>query len=122
FYKDRFLATNPSGYRHLEIGPGHGLFLYLAANDPSASSVEGWEVSEASLASTREALGKLGLDTLPALRLTDFMDGTSQSFDSVVFSEVLEHMEDPGEALRNLRNLLAPEGRLFINMPINSPA
>jgi 2-polyprenyl-3-methyl-5-hydroxy-6-metoxy-1,4-benzoquinol methylase len=43
-------------------------------------------------------------------------------FDSIVFSEVLEHMEKPGEALQLLSGLLTPEGQVFINMPINSAA
>ena len=44
------------------------------------------------------------------------------SFQSVVFSEVLEHMEHPREALEVIRSVMAPDGRLFLNMPINSPA
>ncbi len=122
FYQDRFLATNRPGYTHLEIGPGHGLFLYLAAADSQARSVRGWEISEASLAVTREALGRLGLSNLPTLELQNFLDGATGHFDSVVFSEVLEHMEHPREALLKLRNLLEPGGRLFLNIPINSPA
>jgi len=35
---------------------------------------------------------------------------------------VLEHLEHPREALTRIKKLMNPEGRLFINMPINSPA
>lgn len=122
FYQNRFLATNPEGYSHLEIGPGHGLFLYFAANDPRAGSVHAWDISEASIKLTLEALRKLGLKQMPTIELKDLFKGPTGSFDSVVFSEVLEHMEDPGAALKVLRTLLSPSGRLFINMPINSPA
>ena len=41
---------------------------------------------------------------------------------SIVFSEVLEHMEFPGEAMKVLRECLNDDGRLFIHVPINSPA
>lgn len=122
YYRDVFLAGNHQGYSHLEIGPGHGLFIYLAATDSRSGKIEGWDISEASADLTREALRKLGLNQLPLLRLQDMFDNPTGSFDSVVFSEVLEHMEEPGEALKVLRNLLSDEGRIFINMPINSPA
>lgn len=122
FYKSGFLATNPDGYSHLEIGPGHGLFLYFAASDPRSGEVHSWDISEASVAMTRGALHKLGLRKMPNLQLTDMFKEPSGSFDSVVFSEVLEHMEHPGDALDVLRSVLSPRGRLFINMPINSPA
>ncbi|MHA7971291.1 class I SAM-dependent methyltransferase [Rhizobium sp. CAU 1783] len=122
YYRTEFLARNPEGYRHLEIGPGHGLFLYFAAADKRAGAVTGWDISEASIELTREALAKLGLEALPSLELQDFFDAPQAKFDSVVFSEVLEHMEKPLDALRVIQPLLSEEGRLFLNMPINSPA
>lgn len=122
FYRSSFLTGNPDGYSHLEIGPGHGLFLYFAAADPRVGPVVSWDISEASIAMTGKALRKLGLTSLPRLELQDLFKGPVGSFDSVVFSEVLEHMERPKETLKVLRSLLAPDGRLFLNMPINSPA
>lgn len=122
YYRTSFLAGNPSGYSHLEIGPGHGLFLYFAAADPRSGEVTGWDISEASIALTYEALGRLGAEKQPRLELVDLFKGPEGSFDSVVFSEVLEHMEKPREALEVIRSILAPGGRLFLNMPINSPA
>jgi 2-polyprenyl-3-methyl-5-hydroxy-6-metoxy-1,4-benzoquinol methylase len=122
YYRNVFLAGNSQGYRHLEIGPGHGLFIYFAAIDPRAGSIEGWDISEASADQTRHALTLLGLTKMPVLRLQDMFDKPTGTFDSIVFSEVLEHMEKPGAALEVLRDRLSPEGRLFINMPINSPA
>ena len=43
-------------------------------------------------------------------------------FDLVVASEILEHLEDPGAALRFLRSAIADGGRIFVNVPINSPS
>ena len=122
YYRDAFLAGNAKDYSHLEIGPGHGLFLYFAAIDPNAGAIESWDISEASAELTKEALMTLGAKSLPTLRLQDMFDNPQGRFDSIVFSEVLEHMEKPGEAVDVLRSLLTPQGRLFINMPINSPA
>lgn len=122
YYRRQFLATNKRGYSHLEIGPGHGLFLYFAAADARSGAVHGWDISEASIAATREALARLGVSRMPSLELVDLFKGPTGSFDSVVFSEVLEHMEKPGEALDVIHSVMAPDGRLFLNMPINSPA
>jgi 2-polyprenyl-3-methyl-5-hydroxy-6-metoxy-1,4-benzoquinol methylase len=43
-------------------------------------------------------------------------------WDSVVMSEVLEHLETPARALAFVRQSLRPGGRAFINVPVNCPA
>jgi 2-polyprenyl-3-methyl-5-hydroxy-6-metoxy-1,4-benzoquinol methylase len=123
-YADRFLSSNRDGYRHLEIGPGHGLLLYLAATDPRCASASGWDVSETSIAATRAMLARLGVTREVALIERDLMADRDDEarFDSIVISEVCEHLEDPRAALVKLRRHLAPGGRLFVNVPINGPA
>lgn len=119
-YRDRFLAEG--GGRHLEVGPGHGLLLHLAAGSGRFDSLTGWDVSPTSLRRTAEALDRLG-STGVALGCQDLRSPPSGTrFDSIVVSEVLEHLEDPAAALRALAGLLAPGGRLFLNVPVNSPA
>ena len=124
FYLSGFLNKNPPEYRHLEIGPGHGLFLHQAANDPACEYVEAWDVAAQSIASTRQALAELNTRRMPELRVQDLFeaDEHKNGFDSIVFSEVLEHLDRPSEALNKLRDLLAENGRMFINIPVNSPA
>ena len=124
YYANSFLPGNRDGYRHLEIGPGHGLLLYLAASDPRCASASGWDVSETSIAATRSMLARLGVTRGVELTQRDLMDGRDSDarFDSIVISEVCEHLEDPRAALVKLSRHLAPGGRLFVNVPINSPA
>ena len=43
-------------------------------------------------------------------------------YDLVVLSEILEHLEDPKAAMRQVRGLVAPGGLVFVNVPINSPS
>jgi SAM-dependent methyltransferase len=45
-----------------------------------------------------------------------------EQFQSIVISEVLEHLERPQVALKNLWKITAPGGIIFLNVPINSPA
>lgn len=124
FYADRFLAGNAAGYRHLEVGPGHGLLLFMAAADPGCASVTGLDISRESLDQTGRALARLG-SPKPTRCLTHDIARPieeSERFESVVLSEVCEHLESPGVALAHLRGIMAPGGRIFVNMPINSPA
>lgn len=123
-YVERFLRENPHGYRHLEIGPGHGLLLHFAASDPFAGSVTGWDLSDASVAATSRALGILGSGRSVRLERRDLYAPIrdDERFDSIVLSEVCEHLEDPMAALERVARLLAPGGRVFVNVPVNSPA
>ena len=49
-------------------------------------------------------------------------DRSERRFDLVVISEVLEHLERPDQALRFLHTALNDDGRIFINVPLNSPS
>lgn len=124
FYVGDFLGAMTTPFRHLEIGPGHGLLLYLAGRQPLARTLEAWDVSSESIDQTRAAIKKLGGrdDTRFAIQDIFAKPPEGRQFDTIVLSEVLEHLETPREALGQIRALMAPGGRLFINMPINSPA
>ena len=127
-YAEVFLPSARPGARLLEIGPGHGLLLQLAAENTRIGEIVAWDVSDASL-----KLAHHTLETLRAPRMAHFekrnifdaaiMDpANAQSFDAIVFSEVLEHVEDPLQALKVLFHLCKPGGRVWINVPANSPA
>jgi 2-polyprenyl-3-methyl-5-hydroxy-6-metoxy-1,4-benzoquinol methylase len=104
------------------VGQGHGLFHHLAASAPECSTAEGWDISPSSIAAMRSALQRMGDTNKITLRLSDLFAPHDRTFQSVVFSEVLEHVEEPAAALDVLGSLLSPGGRLFINVPINSPS
>lgn len=122
FFRDEFVARSPMRFRHLEIGPGHGLFLYLAAVSKNCASAEGWDVSDSSIANTRKALQAMQVEHEVVLRKMNLFDAPNEQFDSITCSEVLEHLERPQDALKILRGLLTESGRIFLNAPINSPA
>jgi 2-polyprenyl-3-methyl-5-hydroxy-6-metoxy-1,4-benzoquinol methylase len=115
-------AERPFDY--LEVGPGHGLMVYFAASSRLCRSLEAWDVSAVSLGETRAALDALGLSAPVALVETDILQAKrpDRKFDLVVISEVLEHLETPDIALRFLRDCVADQGRIFINVPLNSPS
>jgi 2-polyprenyl-3-methyl-5-hydroxy-6-metoxy-1,4-benzoquinol methylase len=120
-YWRTFLPRLDGGASLLEVGPGHGLLLAMAA-ERLPGAVTGWDVSQSSLALTQRALNAMGI-AAARLELVDVLEApTSGQFDAVVASELLEHLERPAEALRRLRQVTRPGGRLFLNIPVNSPA
>jgi len=54
-------------------------------------------------------------DELHACLIEEFR--TEQRFDAIVLADVLEHLHDPWQALRDLRPLLSPSGRLLVQVP-----
>lgn len=120
----RVLAAADRPFDYLEIGPGHGLMASLAAAAPLARRVAAWDVSAVSLKETRAALMALDVTRPVELVEVDILKATppAEGFDLIVISEVLEHLEQPAAALTFLRRALRPEGRIFINVPLNSPS
>ncbi|MBM4202691.1 MAG: class I SAM-dependent methyltransferase [Gammaproteobacteria bacterium] len=126
-FKTHYLTTLPANSSLLEIGPGHGLLMYLAGNQTQIESLEGWDVSDASIELTRHSLAHMQAKKSPLLMRQDLfeaenLDSRVGRFDSVVVSEVLEHLERPVEALVLIRSLLKPGGTVWVNIPANSPA
>lgn len=122
-YLPRFAGPGAS---HLEIGPGHGIFLYFAALRPEIAKLTGWDLSPTSIAKTRHALETLGIDRPVDLVEQDmFAVGDRDEtmlFDSIVMSELLEHVEDPVAAMTSAARSLRRGGLMWINVPANSPA
>lgn len=128
FYTNTFLRGLKPGTRLLEIGPGHGLLLARAVQELGAGAVTAWDVSQSSLKHTRAGLRALGVTDGVTLKERNLFEAQGalvaddEKFDAVVFSEVLEHVDEPERALQSIRSVMQPDGKLFINVPINSPA
>jgi ubiquinone/menaquinone biosynthesis C-methylase UbiE len=120
----RVLNAITEPFDYLEVGPGHGLITYFAAKSKFSRSLEAWDVSSVSLRETRAALDRLGVSKSITLVETDILRAklSPKRFNLAVISEVLEHLETPREALRFLSSVISKGGRIFINVPINSPS
>jgi len=123
-FRTKFVAEFQPGSSYLEVGPGHGLFLYFASQQEAIDRLVAWDVSKSSIQATTSALKTLKVSKSVSLIEQDVLVAPPEpeSFDGAVISEVLEHLEDPGKALDTLYKSLKPGGRIFINIPINSPA
>lgn len=123
-YFDFYLNKLDKNYKHLEIGPGHGLFLARASQREECQESSAWDVSDTSLTFTRECLSKIGVTNKVRLEKRNVFELTdsSEKYNSIVMAEVLEHLENPVLALEKIRKILAPGGLAFFNIPCNSPA
>lgn len=106
-----FLERFRSGGRILDVGCGLGLFLL--ALDPKRWDRYGIEVMPAAY---REAQRRLGAERIVTEDLRATMLPGAQ-FDVITFWDVLEHLPDPVDALRQSFRLLRPGGLLLVRAP-----
>lgn len=77
--------------------------------------VSGVDIDEAEAASARDVLDELVIMDLNQSKLSDHFK--SESFDVVVFADVLEHVLDPEAVLRDSLSLLREGGRVVVSIP-----
>jgi 2-polyprenyl-3-methyl-5-hydroxy-6-metoxy-1,4-benzoquinol methylase len=127
-FADVYLNSLASNAQLLEIGPGHGLLLNLASQNPKIGSLTAYDVAQKSIDMAGSALKALGALQPVQFELKNILDDSFMAarnggqFDGIVFSEVFEHLEKPEKALAALLHLCKPGGRVWINVPANSPA
>ncbi|MHB8528244.1 MAG: class I SAM-dependent methyltransferase [Caulobacteraceae bacterium] len=126
-FVNAYLPGVTPNLNYLEIGPGHGMLLHLAIRFGKYSRMSAWDVSPTSIEHTSHVLGLLNETDRVDLQLHDIYEpGLTETykeqFHTIVLSEVLEHLERPKEAIAIIRELLAPLGSVWINVPVNGPA
>jgi 2-polyprenyl-3-methyl-5-hydroxy-6-metoxy-1,4-benzoquinol methylase len=111
-FLDRYLQ----GKKVLDFGSGVGsISLYLANQ---GKKVTGIEVSPKAVKMAKQSAQLFGLTNKISFLTADiFKTNLKQKFDFIICSEVLEHLHDDGKALKRLRSLLKPSGRVLISVP-----
>ena len=109
------LALVP-GERVLDAGAGSGrLWLECAGRLPEGVHVVLADLSPAMLGEARERLARCaGFGSRLVAARVERLPLAEASFDVAVASHVLYHVADRGAALRELRRVLRPGGRLFV--------
>ena len=102
------------GHRVLDLGCGRGALAFIVKREHPEALVTGLDVDERSVAWARRQAAREGLDI--AFDVYDggrmpYGDGT---FDRVVGSLVVHHLEDKVGTLREARRVLAEGGRVMI--------
>ena len=114
----RRLVKAISPKRTLDIGCGSGLITKVLAE--ASAEVLAVDVSEEAIAVSRGTLGEatnVQLMVADVLRSRGAARDLRGSFDLVVLSEVLEHIQDDEAALATVRRLLGENGWLLVTVP-----
>jgi ubiquinone/menaquinone biosynthesis C-methylase UbiE len=104
-----------SGAKVLEAGCGIGAqTLILAKNSPEAE-ITSVDISSESLVKARENVKKEGIKNVSFLQADIFsLPFGEESFDHIFVCFVLEHLQNPAEALKNLKRVLKPGGTMTV--------
>jgi len=109
---NRLLESEPAGLR---LDCGCGLGMYQRKMRQGASQAMAMDIQEHNL---RYCLRE-GLITNTAIRGdTSFLPFATETFDTVLCSEVIEHIADDQQAVKELSRVLKPGGRLIISVPV----
>jgi SAM-dependent methyltransferase len=101
--------------RVADIGCGPGVFTrYLCRH---ARYVCVADIDENALARTFSRHTKDG-NLVPVVTRANELPFRDDSLDTVLFLEILEHLEDDAGAIRELHRVLAPSGKLVLSVPV----
>ena len=100
----------------LDVGCGEGVTTALIRqNNPSITWAGGIELFADAAAQAEHTMDQVWCGNLDDLSFEqDIEPGT---LDVVLCLDILEHLQDPWEAVRRVTPLLKPEGRLIISIP-----
>jgi ubiquinone/menaquinone biosynthesis C-methylase UbiE len=121
-----FWARNLRSLRgaiYLEVGVGHGMFFRTALKNGNFQKYIAVDISQTSLAMTKELTGPLAEGKNIDWILSDVLDLDvyDQSVDFLTMGEVLEHVEQPGKLMAKITTMLKPAARAYISTCANAP-
>ncbi|MCF8367702.1 MAG: class I SAM-dependent methyltransferase [Bacteroidales bacterium] len=110
----RFILSkniHPEGLSIIDVGCGPGILLNKISKDFTTKGLTGLDFSETKIENCRKVFPHIIFD------VHSIYDPYQGKFDFVVCTEVLEHLEYPEKAIRQLLNLLEPEANLLLTVP-----
>jgi len=109
--------------KYLEIGPGHGLYLKKAIDIiGDKAEFTAVDISLSSINITRSIMNFFHPRSKIIYINEDMLNlNIDEKYDFITMGEIVEHVAKPYKLLEKLRELLLPQGRVFISTAINSP-
>lgn len=111
----RWIESHLMGPRILDVGCGTGVICHIASHKEDVTEVHGVDLQEDMLV---EALGNVKSDKvhLHSCFAEDIPFGDGY-FDTVVMTEVLEHVFDEKQAVAEAARVLKAGGRIIVTVP-----
>jgi len=106
------LVAEARPQRILDVACGRGTLMHELHRRLPGAQINGADLSESAVARVRE----LGYDATVA-DVTQALPFADESFDAVIFGEVIEHLVDPDAALLEISRVLARDGLLMLSTP-----
>lgn len=101
----------------LDVGSGQGDFLGKASSERLAGSLIGFELSRSGVEISRRAVAGAVFHQVDMYRPPESAARVLGCADVAVCSDVIEHVDDPVELLRQVRRYLKPGGCLVLTVP-----
>lgn len=108
-----------TGYNVAEIGSAEGGVL-ASFMDAGASKGLGTDIAEIRLEKGKYIAGIGGIDlqyTTHDIVTQEPSDEWKDEFDLVLLRDVIEHLDDPTSALKNIKMVMKDDGKLFVTFP-----
>lgn len=96
----------------VDVGMGPGIALNELLRGSHPTTIAGFDFSARAIEVARAAMPEGEFSTRDI-----FSDPPADQFDVVICTEVLEHLQDPGSALRTIAGLAMPGGTLVLTVP-----
>jgi len=115
--KDLLKFINPGRNVILDVGCALGTNGKYLLNNNLANEVVGIEYDEAMAIEATKSNSKVFHGNLNDINFRTEILNSNYKFDYILFGDVLEHLYDPWQTLRDLKSLLKPDGRIIISLP-----
>ncbi len=102
------------GLHILDVGCGNGYAVTRFLAHP-ADRVFAIDMHEPSILYAQQQFGRSGLEF--QVQRVEKLSNQGKQFDAVIFADILEHVEQPGELLQSALQLLEPGGRILVTIP-----
>jgi 2-polyprenyl-3-methyl-5-hydroxy-6-metoxy-1,4-benzoquinol methylase len=110
---ERLIAELPIGSKILDFGAGQGALSERLVD--AGFEITSVDIDDANFKSKKSTFVKVNFDSQESIM--NFVDNNKEKFDAVLGIEVIEHVEDQWNYVRQLMNLLKPGGLILITTP-----